>query len=100
MIIVGHVPREISYYIWYAIYKTANFEAEVYDVKPKLTPLKKVGLKIVIKVRVTWDACEKPSILINKVKEVEYLVTGDYIHASKNTLLEFRGRVGRVRRTS
>ena len=43
MIIVGHVPRELSHYILYAIQEGAKFEGEVHDVKLKLSPLEQGG---------------------------------------------------------
>ena len=77
LIIVGHVPRELSRYIWYAIQEGAKFEAEVHDVKPRLSPLEQGGLEIPIKVLVSWDSCKKLSILVYKIKEVEYPITGN-----------------------
>ena len=42
---VGHVPREISRYIWYALQYGAMITAEVKNVHPKKSPLVQ-GLKI------------------------------------------------------
>ena len=52
LIIVGHVPRELSHYVWYANQEGAKFESEVHDVKPQLSPLEQGGLEIPIKVMV------------------------------------------------
>ena len=88
LIIVGHVPRELSRYIWYAIQEGAKFEVEVHKAKPKLSPLEQGGLEIPIKVLVAWDSCKKLSILVDKIKEVEYPITGNYDDESKNISVE------------
>ena len=41
-----------------------------------------------MKVSVTWDVPEKLSILVAKVKEVEYPLTGECVDDSKNILQE------------
>ena len=38
LVIVRHVPRELSRYIWYVIQEGAKLEAEVHDLKPALSP--------------------------------------------------------------
>lgn len=40
--------------------------------------------EIPIKVSVTWNEPEKLSILIAKVKEVKYSLTGEYVDDSQN----------------
>ena len=52
------------------------------------SPLVQGGLEIPIKISVTWDEPEKLSILVAKVKEVEYPLTGEYIDNYKNILQE------------
>ena len=52
------------------------------------SPLVQGGLEIPIKVSVTWDESEKLSILLAKVKGVEYPLTGEYVDDSKNILQE------------
>ena len=52
------------------------------------SPLVQDGFEIPIKVSVTWDEPEKLSILVAKVKEVEYPLTGEYVDDSKNILQE------------
>ena len=44
---VGHVPREISQYIWYASLHGAVVTVEVKDNEPKNSPLVQGGLEIV-----------------------------------------------------
>ena len=48
------------------------------------SPLVQGGLEIPIKVSVTWDEPKKLSILVAKVKEVKYPLTGEYVDDSKN----------------
>ena len=43
------------------------------------SPLVQSGLEIPIKVSVTWDEPGKLSILVAKVKEIEYPLTGEYV---------------------
>ena len=52
------------------------------------SPLVQGGLEIPVKVSVTWDEPEKLSVLVAKVKEVEYPLTGEYVDDSKNILQE------------
>ena len=83
----GHVPRELSRYAWLSIGEEAIFEAEVHKEKAMVSPLVQCGLEILIKALVTWDESEKLSILVTKVKEVEYL-TGEHADELKNILEE------------
>ena len=50
------------------------------------SPLLQGGLEIPIKVSVTWDCLEKLSILVAKVKDVQYPIIGEYIDSSKDIL--------------
>ena len=84
LIVVGLVPREHSRYIWFSIREGPKFEAEVHKEKPMASPLVQGGLEIPIKVSVTWDEPEKLSILVAKVKEVEYPMTAEHVDDSKN----------------
>ena len=88
LIVVGHLPRELSRYIWFSIGEGAKFEAEVHKEKPMASPLVRGELEIPIKVSVRWDEPGKLSILVAKVKEVEYPLTGEYVDDSKNSLEE------------
>ena len=49
------------------------------------------GLEIPIKVSVTWDSPENLSILMEKVKDVQYPIAGAYIDNSKEILKELVG---------
>ena len=86
LIVVGYAPRELSQYIWFSIGEGAKFEAEVHKEKPMASPLVQGGLEIPIKVSVTWDEPKKLSILVVKVKQVEYPLTKEYVNDSKNIL--------------
>ena len=46
LIVVGHVPRELSRYTWYAIQEWARFVAEVYNEKAMASPLVQGGLEM------------------------------------------------------
>ena len=85
-IVVGHIPKEPSRYLWYSIHEGAKYDVEVYKKKPMTSPLLQGGLEIPIKVFVTWDCLEKLSILVAKVKDVQYPITGEYIDSSKDIL--------------
>ena len=69
---VGHIPCEISRYIWYAINLGASISGEVVGTRPKRSPLKQGGLEIPIVVLVAWDDADKLSILIGKVESVDF----------------------------
>jgi len=88
LIVVGHVPRELSRFIWYSIQEGAKYDVEVHKKKHMASPLLQGGLEIPIKVSVTWDCPDKLSILVAKVKEVEYPMIGEYIDNSKEILHE------------
>ena len=88
LIIVGHIPRELSRYTWYAIQEEVKFEAVVHEAKPKLSPLVQGGLEIPMKVTVTWAKVKKLSILVAKVEEIEYPITEEYTDYSQDILAE------------
>ena len=79
--------RVISLYL-VCLQDGAKFEAELHDLKSKLSPLEQSGLEIPIKVLVAWDSCEKLSILVDKIIDVELSITGNYVGESKIILEE------------
>ena len=83
---VGHVPRELARYVWYAIMEGAKFEAVVQQEKEKPSPLVQGGLEIIIKMKATWGSQEKLTILSAKVVEIAYPVDDDYKDDSKEIL--------------
>ena len=87
-ITVGHVPRELSRYTWFAIQEGAKFEATVEDTKSRPSPLVQGGLEIRIKVKVVWPDVEKLSIYKSKVEEVKYPMDGYYVDDSKEIINE------------
>ena len=90
-ITVGHIPRELSRYVWYSILEGAKYEVEVFKKKPIASPLLQGGLEIPIKVSVTWDNPENLSILKEKVQDVQYPIAGAYTDNSKEILKELVG---------
>ena len=53
--IIGHIPREISCHVWYAMAKGADLTAPVIDTRPKRSPLIQGGVEILIMVNVEWE---------------------------------------------
>ena len=38
-LVVGHIPRELSHYLWFSIREGPKFEADVHKEKPMVSPL-------------------------------------------------------------
>ena len=68
---VGHVPREISRYIWYALQKGALI-SEVIDASPKRSPLLQGGLEVPIQMLVVWKYEKNLEILKNKLEQIDF----------------------------
>ena len=81
LIAAGHVPRELSRYIWFSLEKG-------HKEKPIASPLVQGGLEIPIKVSITQEEPEILSILVAKMKEVESFLTEEYVNDSENILHE------------
>ena len=62
LLVAGHVPRELSQYIWFSVGEGTKFEVKVHKEKPMASPLAQGRLEIPIKVSITWDEPEKLSI--------------------------------------
>ena len=58
-VVVGHVPRELSRYIWHAMLWGCEFNASVFDPHRRRSPLGQGGLEIELEVEVWW-ACSYP----------------------------------------
>ena len=85
--LAGHVLRELSRYIWYALQYGAIIIAEVKDELPKRSPLVQGGLEILIEMSIVWDNAVK----IKKRKEkLETVKIGDYTDQSNEILREIR----------
>ena len=85
---VGHIPLELSRYIWYALERGASVNAEVKSVKYKPSPLVQGGLEIPIEVTVRWADERGLQILKEKVNSVRYPVGDEesYIDDSRKIL--------------
>ena len=85
---VGHIPLELSRYIWYALERGASVNAEVKSVKYKPSPLVQGGLEIPIEVTVRWAHERGLQILKEKVDSVRYPVGDEesYIDDSREIL--------------
>ena len=84
-ITVGHVPREISRHIWYALHYGAVITARVTDPTPKWSPLVQGGLEISLEMTISWDDFGKTEILRKKLNSVSF---GDYTDDSVDILTE------------
>ena len=63
--IAGHVPRELSWYIWYGLPYGAIIRAEIKDERPKRSPLVQGGLEILTEMPIVWD----DSVNIKEIKK-------------------------------
>ena len=75
--IMGHIPIELSRYIWHALERGADIRAEVKSAKYKPSPLVQGGLEIPIEVTVKWKDLKAIDILNKRVEEVSYPVGED-----------------------
>ena len=85
--IVGHIPREISQYVWYAMEEGANIAGKVVNGRYKPSPLFQGGLEIPIKVFVQWYNISGIKILQEQVERVGYPPDGEnYTDDSKKNV--------------
>ena len=71
--VVGHVPREISRFVWFFITHGGKIEAHVLSVKPKSSPIPSGGLEIILRVKFSID--EKHA---NILKHLRQLIEENY----------------------
>ena len=71
-VVVGHIPRELSRYMWYALDSGVIIPGKVISDKHKPSPLFQGGLEIPIKAFVSWSNEKSMTILKEKVKSVNY----------------------------
>ena len=90
-VVVGHIPKELSRYVWYALEQGAKFTGRVISVKPKRSPLIQGGLEILMVVSVQWSNARSLAILKERTEEVSYSVEKDYVDDSKSILAEIKG---------
>ena len=69
---VGHVPREISRFVWYALQHGALIRAKVTDPNPKRSPLVQGGLEIPLEWTISWDDFNKLEILRQKMINIAF----------------------------
>ena len=68
--VFGHVPKELSKHIWFAIQKGAKASAIVETANPQPLPLLQGGLEILISMKIEWYK-EKKNIQILKEKKYQ-----------------------------
>ena len=73
--IVGHIPHDISRYIWYAMYASWHQKVRSDKGKPYLA---NGGHEIIINVEVDWKDMETLAILAKQVEQVNYPLYSDY----------------------
>ena len=69
---VGHIPIELSRYIWYALQRGADIRGEVKSVEYKPSPLVQRGLEIPIEVALKWEERRVMDMLQAKIGGVSY----------------------------
>ena len=77
--IVGHIPREISRYVWYAMEEDANIARKVVNGRYKPSPLFQGGLEIPTKVFILWYNINGIKIFQEKVERVGNPPNGENI---------------------
>ena len=88
---VGHIPRELSRYMWYALDGGTIISRKVISDKYKPPPLSQGRLEIPIKVFVGWSNEKSMAILKEKVKSINYPCNMDYVDNSKKVLKDLLG---------
>ena len=86
--IVGHVPPELSSFIWYAIEKCARITATLVSTQAKDSPLIQGGLEIPVIIKDEWENEINLQRLKKKVASLSYSLEEDYVDESKDILEE------------
>ena len=86
--IVGHMPRELSRFIWYVIERGARITATLVFTQAKDSPLVQGGLEIPVIVKVEWENEINLQRLKKKVASLSYSLEEDYVAESKDILEE------------
>ena len=86
--IVGHMPRELSCFIWYAIERGARITATLVSTQAKDSPLVQGGLEIPVILKVEWENEINLQRLKKKVASLSYSLEEDYVDESKDILEE------------
>ena len=86
--IVGHMPCELSSFIWYAIETGARITATFVSTQAKDSPLVQGGLEILVIVKVEWENEINLQLLKKKVASLSYSLEENYVNESKDILEE------------
>ena len=86
---VGHIPIELSRYIWYALKRGAIARGEVTSIRQKPSPLIQGGLEIPVEVTVVWEDEKAMEILRDKVDEVGYPVGDEQYPDESKEILKY-----------
>ena len=84
--VVGHMPREINRYIWFAIEEGANITAPIILTNTKRFPLAQGGLEIEIKATVIWENKKNLKIFAEKANSLQFTLGEPYQNDTKNFL--------------
>ena len=71
--IIGHVPREISRFIWFFFTHGEKMDASVLSIRPLPSPIPSGGLEIMLKAKLTID--EKHAQIL---KYIQQLISENY----------------------
>ena len=52
-VVVGHIPREISWFVWYSVKYGGNVCSQVHSERPRLSPIPSGGLEILLMAKLT-----------------------------------------------
>ena len=85
-VIVGHVPREMSRHVWYAIREGAEFSGMLKSVAPRPSPLLQGGLEIIITMTAKWQNPKGMDVLKSYVEKVAYPENTEYCDDSSQIL--------------
>ena len=88
--VLGHMPREISRYTWFAIEGGANITVQVVSTNANRSPLTQGGLEIEIKVTVIWENKKNLKIFAEKADSVQFTLGEPYQDDTKIFLHEIR----------
>ena len=88
--VVGHMPRQISCYSWFAIEGGANITARVVSTNTKRSALTQGGLEIEIKVNVIWENKKNLKTFAEKVDLVQFTLGEPYQDDTKKILHEIK----------
>ena len=91
-VLVGHIPRELSRYVWHALFLGCQFNASVANTHYKPSPLIQGGLEIELTVKVWWNDERRCSILREHMLNYNF-PENEYADESKSILEEIQTSV-------